>query len=80
VIATGTSNGGEVPTRRSRRLSLSGTANLNLTLGKKGALSGGIGRSFSADRTTTFQNGLPQASPLAEQDFWNGNLQLSWEL
>ncbi len=77
---TGTSNGAEVPTRRSRRLNLSGGANLNLSLGKKGALTGTIARSFSSDRTSTFLRGLPQASPLSEQDFWNGSLQLSWEL
>ena len=76
----GTSNGVAAPTRRSRRLNFSGGANLNLTIAKKGLLTGTINRSFSSDRTTTFLNGLPQASPLSEQDFWNGSLQLSWEL
>lgn len=77
---TGTSNGAEVPTRRSRRLNFTGGANLNLPITHKGLLTGTINRSFSADRTTTFLNGIPQRSPLAEQDFWNGSLQLSWEL
>jgi hypothetical protein len=77
---TGTSNGIEAPTRRSRRLNFTGGANLNLKLGQRGLLTGGINRSFTADRTTTFRNGLPQTSPLSEQDFWNGSLLLSWEL
>ena len=77
---TGTSNGVEVPTHRSRRLNMSGRANLNVTLGRKGMLSGNIGRSFSSSRTTTFLNGLPLASPLSQTEIWNGLLQLSWEL
>jgi len=76
----GTSNGVEAPARRSRHLNLNGNVNLNLRVAGKGQLSGSMGRNFSADRTTTYQNGLPQASPLAEQDFWNGTLQFSWEL
>lgn len=76
----GTSNGVEAPTRRSRRLTFTGGANLNLTIARKGLLTGTINRSFSADQSTTFRNGVPQLSPVAEQDFWNGSLQLSWEL
>ena len=77
---SGTSNGVAAPTRRSRRLSFTGGANLNLPLGRSGLLTGTINRSFSADRTTTYRNGIPQPSPVAEQDYWNGSLQLSWEL
>ncbi len=77
---SGTSNGVEAPTRRSRRLNFTGGANLNLPIGRRGQLTGGVFRTFSADRTTTYRNGLPQSSPLAEQDYWNGSLQLSWEL
>ncbi len=76
----GTSNGVAAPTRRSRRLTFTGGANLNFQLGRKGLLTGTINRSFSADQSTTFKNGLPQDSPVAEQDYWNGSLQLSWEL
>jgi hypothetical protein len=76
----GTSNGVEAPTRRSRRLTFTGGANLNLPVGGKGLLTGTINRSYSADRTTTFRNGVPQPSPVAVQDFWNGSLQFSWEL
>jgi hypothetical protein len=77
---TGTSNGNAVPTRSSRGLRLSGGANLKIPLGKKGELSGSIGRTFTSDRTTTYQSGVPQLSPVAEQDYWNGVLNLSWEL
>lgn len=76
----GTSNGVEAPTRKSRRLNFSGGANLNLSVARKGLLTGTISRTFTADRTTTFKNAVPQPSPVAEQDFWNGSLQLSWEL
>ena len=76
----GTSNGVEAPTRRSRRLTFTGGANLNLDIGRRGQLTGTINRSFSADRSITYRNGVEQPSPVAEQDYWNGSLQLSWEL
>jgi hypothetical protein len=77
---TGTVNGTEAPTRTSRRLNFSGAANLNLPVGDRGLLTGTVGRTFSSDRTTTYSQGVPTASPLAEQDYWNGSLQFSWEL
>jgi len=77
---TGTTNGAETPTRTARRLSLSGGANLNFALGKKGRLTGQILRTFSDDRSTTYVSGVPQPSPLAEQDFWTGSLGFTWDL
>jgi len=77
---TGTVGGEEAPTRTSRRLNFTGAANINVPVGNRGNLTGTVGRTFSSDRTTTYSQGLPQASPLAEQDFWNGSLQFSWEL
>ncbi len=74
------STGEESPTRRSRRLNFSGGANLNMPVGRKGLLTGSISRTFSADRSTNYRNGLPQPSSLVEQDYWNGSLQFSWEL
>jgi hypothetical protein len=76
----GTTNGVEAPTRKSRRLNFTGGANLNLQVGRRGQLTGSVNRTFSSDRTTNYRNGLPLISPLAEQDYWNGSLQLSWEL
>ena len=77
---TGTVNGVEAPTRTSRRLNFTGAANLNVPVGNRGQLTGSVGRTFSSDRTTTYSQGVPQSSPLAEQDYWNGSLQFSWEL
>jgi hypothetical protein len=76
----GTQNGVAVPVRQSRSLNLDGTASLNLPVGRKGRLTGNIGRSYQADRTTAFSHGVPQPSPAAEFDFWNGSLQFSWQL
>lgn len=76
----GTVNGLETPTRRSRRLNMGGSANLNVTIGRRGQLSGNVGRTFYTERATTFRNGVPLATPLSEQDYWNGFLQFSWEL
>jgi len=70
-----------VPTRRSRRLNLTGGANLNVPMGKNGLLRRQHQRAASrANRSTAFLNGLPQPSPVSEQDFWNGALSLSWSL
>ncbi len=76
----GTSNGVEAPTRKSRRLNFTGGANLNLTIARRGQLTGAVNRVFTSDRTTNYRAGIPQLSPLAEQDYWSGSLQLSWEL
>lgn len=77
---TGTSNGIEVPQRANRRLNFTGQALLNLRLGQKGQLTGNIGRTYYADRTTTYSSGVAEISPVAEQDYWNGSLQLTWQL
>ena len=76
----GTSNGLEAPTRKSRRLNFTGGANLNISVARRGQLTGNVNRVFTSDRTTSYRAGLPQASPLAEQDYWTGSLQFSWEL
>jgi hypothetical protein len=77
---TGTTNGVETPTRSTRRLGLGGGVNLDIALGTRGHLQGDISRQFTDDRSTTYRNGVPQPSPLAEQDFWNGSLGLTWDL
>ena len=69
-----------MPQRSNRRLNFTGQALLNLKLGQKGQLSGNIGRTYYADRTTTYSNGEPKIAPLGEQDYWNGSLQLTWQL
>jgi hypothetical protein len=77
---TGTTNGEETPVRNTRRLALSGGANIDLPLGHHGHLTGDIHRIFSDDRSTTYRAGVPQPSPLAEQDYWQGGIGLSWDL
>jgi hypothetical protein len=43
-------------------------------------LIGDVSRQFSDDRSTTYLSGVPQPSPLAQQDYWSGSLSLTWEL
>lgn len=76
----GTTNGVEAPTRKSRRLNFTGGANLNLQIGRRGQVTGTVRRTFSSESATNYRNGVPQVSPVSEQDYWNGQLQFSWEL
>lgn len=73
-------DGIESPQRKGRTLNFSGGASLNFRLGEKGQLTGDIRRTYRADRTTTFQAGVPSVSPSTATDYWNGSLQLSWRL
>jgi hypothetical protein len=74
----GTVNGIEVPQRNNGTLDFSGGANINVPVGRKGTLRGDIGRTYRAERTTTYASGVPQETPLSEVDYWNGSLQLTW--
>ena len=77
---TGTTSGVATPTRTSRRVALDGGANLDISLGKNGHLLGNVTKRLSDDRSTTYLSGVPQASPLARQDYWSGSLSLTWDL
>ncbi len=77
---SGSVNGVEVPQRASRSLDFSGGANINWPVGRRGTLRGDIARTYRADRSTTYSSGVPQPSPRSEVDFWNGSLQLSWQI
>jgi hypothetical protein len=68
------------PTRTGRTLNVSGGASLNLPLGPKGRLTGDILRTYRADRTINYTGGIPLSQPRTESDFWNGSLQISWQL
>jgi hypothetical protein len=68
------------PTRTSRTLNFSGGASLNLPLGPKGRITGDIARTYRADRSINYTMGIPLSQPRTESDFWNGSLQISWEL
>ncbi len=71
---------GELPQRDSRSLNFSGGGSLNVPIGTRGRLSGDLRRTFRADRTLSYQGGVPQPSPASEQDYWNGRLELTWNL
>jgi hypothetical protein len=61
-------------------LTFSGGATLDVPLGKKGHLQGDVRRTFSDDRSTTYLNGVPQLTPLAQRDYWFGSLGFTWDL
>jgi hypothetical protein len=72
---------GLTPQRRSRSLNFSAGASVNLPLGANGRLTGDILRSYRADRSFTFTPAGEQIpTPRSQTDYWNGNLQLTWEL
>jgi hypothetical protein len=73
-------DGHDNPQRRSRNLTFTGRGSVNLPVGAKGQLTGDIGRTFTADRSTTWSSGVPTTTPVTETDFWNGSLQFSWQL
>lgn len=73
--------GGLAPQRQSRQLNFSGGASLNLPFAGRGRLTGDILRSYRADRTVNYSSsGVATPTPRSQSDYWNGSLQLSWEL
>jgi len=77
----GATSGILAPTRTSRQLNFSGGASLNLPIGAKGRLTGDVLRTYRDDRAINYTSGgLVQPQPRTESDFWNGSLQLTWEL
>ena len=75
----GNLNGVTTPQRDNRNLTFQGNANLNLPIGRRGTLSGSVGRQYYADRSREFPSGVPTPSPLSELDYWTGSLQFSWK-
>jgi hypothetical protein len=69
-----------VPTRTSRAFNFSGGASLNLALGPKGHVTGDILRTYRAARTINYTDSVPVPQPRTESDYWNGSVQISWEL
>ena len=68
------------PTRSARTLNFSGGANVNLPIGTRGRLSGTLNRNFQANRTVDYVQGVPESGPVGESDYWQGSLQLSWDM
>lgn len=77
---SGTTNGVSAKQRDDRKLDLAGRVDLNVPLGTRGTLTGGIARNYSDSRSTSYTNGLPTVSPRSLTDYWNGSLTLTWTL
>ena len=56
------------------------SANVNLPIGTRGRLSGTLNRNFQANRTVDYVQGVPESGPVGESDYWQGSLQLSWDM
>ena len=77
----GSQGGVLVPTRTSRQLNFSGGVSLNLKVGGRGHLSGDLQRTYRDDRALTYNSkGELQSEVSTGSDYWNGNLQFSWDL
>jgi hypothetical protein len=68
------------PEREDNKLNFSGGGTLNLPLGAKGNLSGTIRRTYWASRSTDFQGGIAGPPGRTGDDYWNGRLELTWNL
>ncbi len=77
---SGTSNGVQAHQRTDKRLDFTGGVDVNLHVGAKGLLTGRVGRTYTDQRTIGYTNNLPVPTPRSETDYWNGNLQLTWNL
>jgi hypothetical protein len=75
-----TSNGESIPQRSSRTLNFAGGASLNFAVGARGRLTGDIQRTFRADRSSSFSQGVERVTPTSQTDYWVGSLQLTWNL
>ena len=77
---SGTTNGVESKQQEDRRVNFTGSAQLDIPIRRKGRLTGRFGRTYSDQRSTRWQSGVPTTSPRAENDYWNGRLELTWAL
>jgi hypothetical protein len=80
VLGEGTVGGFAVPRNGTTTLNIGGGVNLNVPVGGRGRLTGGIARQFNSTRTVRYRSGVPESSPRSDSDFWNGSLNLSWSL
>jgi hypothetical protein len=77
---SGTTDGVSAKQRDDRRLDISGRVDLNVQVGRRGTLAGGIARTFNDSRSTTFTNSVGTLSPRSLTDYWNGSLTFTWQL
>jgi hypothetical protein len=73
------SGGALTPRSLDRSLNFNGTSNLNIRVGKKGNLTGTIGRSFLGTSSRDFGATAPP-SQVYETSYWNGTLNFTWRL
>jgi hypothetical protein len=76
----GASGGVLAPQREDRTLNFAGNSSLNLKVGRKGLLTGTIGRTFFSTGSTTFTSTATSIAPASEFEYWNGTLNFSWRL
>lgn len=75
-----TVNGAEAPNTLTSQLILNGTAIMDFPLGPKGHLTGTIARTLNDTGNIQYQSGLRTPQRTSQQQYWNGSLQLSWNL
>ena len=66
--------------RQDRNLTLNGSINVNLPVGRRGRLAGVIGPTYESNGSRTYSNGIPQTSPTSETQNWSGSLNFTWTL
>ena len=79
TLRDGASGGTLQPQRLDRSLNFTGNSNLNIHVGRRGVLTGTIGRTFYGSRSSTFST-VPEPSPAFESEFWNGTLNFTWRI
>jgi hypothetical protein len=73
-------DGALVPQLSSKSLDFSGSANLDIPVGRRGRITGNIARETDASRRVTYPSGVAVYEPRVETDFWTGTLTLTWSL
>ena len=77
---SGTTDGVSAKQRDDYRLDISGRVDLNIQIGRRATLAGGIARTFNDSRSTTYNNNVPTVSPRSLADYWNGSMTFTWQL
>jgi hypothetical protein len=72
--------GNQVAQRGDRYLSVTGSVNVNLNVGRHGRLAGVIGPRFESSGSRQYSSGVPLPSTVNESQDWTGSLQFSWTL
>lgn len=73
-------DGNQVPQKTAESLTIGGSVNLNLSVGRRGRVAGVIGPRYEANGDRSFSKGVPQPTKVTETQDWTGSLQFSWTL